>query len=194
MIIASYPRSGSTYLRFILCNLYFPDISHTFETVNKLIPTIESESEILNSTPFGFYKTHETRPYVDFVIVRHVEQCLASQYQYHVNFYGETKTIEQWLEETGYGSGWRGFMNYYIGCKSISYNLLTENANSIIPALTSNEFNPILIGIAIEKSKKSVISKLSPKFISDPLVLSDELKELIYQHNKQELKLYGFNR
>lgn len=42
-IIASYPRSGSTYLRFILCNLYYPETTHTFETVNRLIPTIESD-------------------------------------------------------------------------------------------------------------------------------------------------------
>jgi hypothetical protein len=39
-LIASYPRSGSTWVRFILSNLLHPEESHDFDSVNQIIPDI----------------------------------------------------------------------------------------------------------------------------------------------------------
>lgn len=196
-IIASSPRSGSTYLRFILCNLIYPQ-SHTFETVNRLIPTIESEEEMRSAGSIIFVKTHGLHNYASCFLHRHVEYKLVSEYFYQKHFYGETKPIEEWLEVNQYGVTWREFVNFYIGCYAICYDDLVSYTYETISECLDHiqyPFEAHRLEFAIHDSRKEVTSKLLPNFSrTDNYQLPQELKDKIREVNWRELKLLGYER
>lgn len=105
LVISSYPRSGSTYLRFILANLFYPDMKHTFDTVNKLIPSIDGESEPVDVL---FCKTHRVIPgKTSIYIYRHVGDVLISEWYYKQKFHDDKRGLGKFLKDCDYGVQWR---------------------------------------------------------------------------------------
>ena len=117
-IIASYPRSGSTWLRFILCNLLHPEHIHDFDSVNRLIPQIEDPEGMARALPScRFYKTHQRRHAQRIVFLhRHVGDVLISEWWYKQKFHADTRTFEEFLVATDYGQGWRDDVDFYFPC------------------------------------------------------------------------------
>lgn len=133
ILIASYPRSGSTYLRFILASILQPKVRHTFATVNKIIPTIESDEEMRNSIADPmFYKTHGKYNFNVVFLHRHVGDCLVSEYYFQKHYYDYQGTIEQFLKAVNYGENWRSMMNHYFLAPQISFDdLVSDPVNTL---------------------------------------------------------------
>lgn len=145
---------------------------------------------MLNSTPFGYFKTHEKRPYAFLFLHRHVVDCLISQYQYHKNFYGESKSIQQWIEESNYGQSWREMAEYYAGCKLLSYTQLITDPVSAIQDIAF--FPESEIKKAVSECSKEYLKSLLPNFISEPMDIEPNLRDKILEMNRRELKLLGY--
>lgn len=155
LILASYPRSGSTFLRWLLtaCD-YEPKQKLSYAYVNSRFPTIESESEMKTAQNVLGYKTHQQRTGDNIVhLVRHVGDVLISEYHFMRKFGTYKKSLPEFLVEMEYGKNWRNFVEHYFGYRYISYEnintyyklgSLFEFLNFQFPeqaALLSNKFN-----------------------------------------------------
>lgn len=130
-LIASYPRSGSSYLRFILCNIFYPHIEHDFDTVNKHIPAIDDVNNLKDCIgDTVFYKTHSFRSGQNIIYLhRHVGDVLISEYWYKQKFHKEDKTMHEWLIENKYGEFWRASVQHYFPCR---YQLAYKDINNSV--------------------------------------------------------------
>jgi len=86
VFIASYPRSGSTWLRFLLLELLTRDTAG-FESVNRLIPDVGRHRRVPALLPTGgrLVKTHEAYRTVyrrAVYIVRDVRDVILSEFDY----------------------------------------------------------------------------------------------------------------
>lgn len=117
--LISYSKSGSTYLRFILANLFWPEMEHNFDTIHQLIPSIGSEEMKMNGqlpvsmTIPTIRKTHEPRFFDEnsFVLFRHPGDVLESFWHHNRKFYKEKRTLMQFIEDSNFGQEWRDFVN-----------------------------------------------------------------------------------
>lgn len=128
-IIASYPRSGSTYLRFVIANLLRPDIEHDFDSVNKTIPAIDDKANMKDSIERPiFYKSHSLRNCQNIIYLhRHVGDVLISEYWYKQKFHKEDITLYEWIIHNDYGINWRASVNHYYPTDiHISYDELSS--------------------------------------------------------------------
>lgn len=118
--IASYPRSGSTWLRFILCHLFQPSIPHTMATVDRFIPYVDGADawRAAVDRPL-FIKSHRVGHNRDRVIwvYRHVGDVLISEWWYKQKFGGEARPLVEYLEADDWGAGWRAHVDYYFPCQ-----------------------------------------------------------------------------
>lgn len=164
-LIASYPRSGSTYLRFIIANLFYPlpDVEvdgemvkqeHDFHTVNQHIPAIDDVNNLKDciDEPM-FYKTHSLRFGQNIIhLHRHVGDVLISEYWYKQKFHKDDKTLYEFLIENNYGQNWRDSIKHYFPC---GHQLSFDNISSglvlwALPYFASKQPNEIQD--AIDKS------------------------------------------
>ena len=123
-IIASYPRSGSTWFRFVLCNLIYHPEEMTFGKVNKLIPPIDHPPGLLAGIHRPrFFKTHGMHAASHLVYLhRHVGDVLESEYWYKKKMYGEARSFTDFLKEVDYGEQWRQHVDFYFPAMcNISY-------------------------------------------------------------------------
>jgi hypothetical protein len=89
--IASYPKSGNTWVRFLLCNLLFGEV-HSAAVLNRLVPDIhEPGTELDPGAPGILVKTHFMRgpnlPLLErtsaaIYVVRDPADVLASNFHY----------------------------------------------------------------------------------------------------------------
>lgn len=163
-LLASYPRSGSTWLRFILCNLLYPDMEHDFDSVNKHIPTYESWGEMKGGIQtVEYYKTHSLS-FAQRVIFlhRHIGDVLISEYHYKRKFHADPRIFEEFVIACDYGQEWRQHINHYFPCnKMISFEDLDSAyllKNKL--GLTHTEEQ---ITAAIEKSSFAIMQKAEDK-------------------------------
>ena len=115
IVIAAYPRSGSTWFRFVLCNLFHPEVEHDFDSVNKHIPPIDHAPGLMEgiSKPL-FYKTHGKTTATNVIFLhRHVGDVLESEWWYKRKMYGDGRSLKGYLEDTNYGEEWRGYVDFY---------------------------------------------------------------------------------
>jgi estrone sulfotransferase len=115
IIIASYPRSGSTWMRFILSNLFHPEVDHTFDSVNKHIPPIDYAPGLLEGIkePF-FFKTHGLTTAANVIyLYRHVGDVLISEFHYKRKMHADKRGLNEFLQECDFGREWRAHVDHY---------------------------------------------------------------------------------
>lgn len=124
IIIASYPRSGSTWMRFILSNLFHPEVDHDFDSVNKHIPPIDYAPGLLEGIkePF-FFKTHGLTTAANVIyLYRHVGDVLISEFHYKRKMHADKRSLREFLHECNFGQEWRAHVDYYFpAVKNVAY-------------------------------------------------------------------------
>lgn len=105
-LISSYPRSGSAKLKFILCNLLYPEIDHDFTTMSRYIPSIDNPETRANGEGCEFMCTHSHID-SDIYLYRHVGDCLISEYWFKQKFYPSNESLERFIIKSNYGELWR---------------------------------------------------------------------------------------
>lgn len=105
VFLVSYPKSGNTWIRFLISNLLYPDQNITFSSIQNIIPDIylSSDRELLQRPRPRILKSHE---YFDprykkvIFIVRDPRDLTVSSY-FHSLKYGlitEETSLEQFSE------------------------------------------------------------------------------------------------
>jgi sulfotransferase family protein len=107
--LASYPKSGNTWVRFMLCNLMFGVQSSAAE-LGQRIPDVH-EVQITTGVPGGLFKTHfmyyDSMPLRErtagcLYIVRHPADVLVSNFHYAVRAAGTEPTaaaLDRYVED-----------------------------------------------------------------------------------------------
>lgn len=195
-VIASYPRSGSTYLRYLISHALYPDIDHDIESVNRHVPTIENTWEIMNSIPNPkFYKTHDLRHGQNIILLhRHVGDCLISEHHYHKHYYGSEKTLNEFIIELDFGANWRKHVDHYFMCRRISFENLIRNPVGTLYYIGR-------FGCSFEDTVKKVnfdnLKRSEPNFFRSGETgqwenLDQEIKSELLIKNMRQLKLLGY--
>lgn len=115
-------------MRFILCNLFYPQIEHTFDSVNRHIPPIDHPPGLLAGIDKPlFYKTHGMTHATNIIFLhRHVGGALESEYWYKKKF-GENVTLEKFLTNCDFGAGWRDMVDFYFPARvNIPYECMGD--------------------------------------------------------------------
>lgn len=128
IFVASYPRSGSTWSRLIIANIFFNEV--TFNNINDFLPEYYSsnESKFLNKK-FRIIKAHD---YFDHrfkkvvYIVRDPREVLVSSYYFQINMgsipanYSKRKFFNEFMKgkfDSNFGS-WEENVGSWYGAKS----------------------------------------------------------------------------
>ncbi len=123
--ILAYPKSGNTYLRFLLANIFWPYQEHDFDSVRSLIPNIDSKKEIsksINAVPkIVVSHNHKFMDDKSYILFRYIGDVLESFYYHNKKFYNQNISFDDYLKQTDYGKDWREFVDYTLG------RLLSEN-------------------------------------------------------------------
>lgn len=135
VLIASYPRSGSTWLRFMLKEIITGE-SAQFDTINKFIPYIGKHyrAPLLLPDNTCLIKTHEQfrKEYKQAIyLVRDVRDVLNSEYSY-----------QQWRGV--YNSSLENFLVSFLNGTVNGYGSWQEHVDSWLNAST-NKSNKILV-------------------------------------------------
>ena len=100
--IASYPKSGNTWVRFILANALTSD-QVTFKNLNSFVPGIYGHAESIDNMDFPrFIKTHDSQfdKYPKCIaIVRNPKELIVSYYHYHVGNKAFEGSIEEYVKD-----------------------------------------------------------------------------------------------
>ena len=218
ILLKSYPKSGNTWLRFILCNLLYPDVEHDFSTIKKYCPTFEEEDENKEfkkwlfddsiSHPIKLMKTHAIDiEYGNTIYIhRHVGDVLISFWWHCKKFFDEQRTFEQFCEELNFGEGWREFVNK----SSLNY-IKYEDIDNIdrLKLVTGLDYSYYEWIRAIKKSRFDKIRNIEDEKGLDTESRDDikfcrngkseqytevdiKLTLKILEENKKELKLLGY--
>jgi hypothetical protein len=127
VVLVSYPRSGNTWLRFLIANLRSPNESVTFENIERLVPDVyqHTNEELLAVPRPRILKSHETfdhrYPRVVY-LVRHPADIAVSYYYYlrKVRRIPDELSIDEYAEgfvagKWGWWGSWREHVGSWIG-------------------------------------------------------------------------------
>jgi hypothetical protein len=139
--IIAYPKSGNTYLRFILANIFWPDNDFDFDLVRSYIPHFNSpEMDYKKECTPEIYVSHDHKLIDEstFVLVRHVGDVLESFYWHNKKFYNHDITFDEYLIQTDYGKDWREFIDRSIYIHRIlRYEDIRNNISAVPEGLSS---------------------------------------------------------
>lgn len=144
--IASYPRSGNTWIRFLLANLLEPKIDWNLRNIDRVIPDIHQRwpSEWIERYP-RILKTHH--PYQSsyhraVYIIRDGRDVAVSYYDYLTRIKSYGSSFDQFLSDYLAGQVWFGSWHEHVeswqlninkeNILVIKYEELTTNPNIIL--------------------------------------------------------------
>ncbi len=213
-IIASYPRSGSTWIRFILFNLIYPNLEASFENVNRYIPSIDTDAWV-NNDHSKFYKTHRILPVDNIIFLhRHIGDVLISEYWYKKKFHFDERSFGEYLIACDYGKEWRTHVSFYITNHKylLSYEDMHDaknivslikainlpyNKNEIYRAIQKSDFEKMqqaeLVGLGGYDAGDTSIKFVREGTCGQYLDLPKEIIEKILEKNNLQLKLLGYD-
>lgn len=210
-IICSYPRSGSTWLRFILCNLLYPDVEHDIGSVNRRIPDIDGEQGVREATdPPQYYKSHIARHAQRIIhLHRHVGDVLISEWWFKRKFYNERRPLYEFIVRTEYGAEWRSHADFFFPCnKGISFDQLSSPA--AVMSIVPSRYSLREVEMAIERSSFARLQKVEESGFGsypsgDPAILffrdgrsgqwqelEEGLRSELLDRNYKQLKMLGY--
>lgn len=103
IFIVSYPRSGNTWLRYLIANLIHPDKKIDFDLVNNtVIDFYQKEEMLLKYTPGRFIKSHEayTETYPKVVYVyRDGRDVAGSYFRFYQDNFQYRQSFAVFIEE-----------------------------------------------------------------------------------------------
>lgn len=103
IFLVSYPRSGNTWMRFILANLFYPDKNINFTNIHQYCPEIDKLQDFSKKNELPrLIKTHDCfNPLFPKVIyiVRDGRDAYVSYYHYLGNTLPTKMTFKRFLEE-----------------------------------------------------------------------------------------------
>lgn len=178
IFVASYPRSGSTWLRFLL----FETLTHRdagFEDVNRYIPDVGGQSRAIPLLPQGgrLIKTHESyrRDYERAVyIVRDARDVALSEYAY--------ETAQGWIS-----GSFDEFLDAFVRGKVNGYGPWDAHARSWIDSPLARSGNLLVVRYAdLRKETETYLSKIMT-FLGvhpDPQII----KAAVYNNNVQNMR------
>lgn len=110
VFIVSYPKSGNTWVRFLLANALYPEAEVDFHTIHELIPEVGDEDMRRSSLPPArLLKSHapyrSAYPQVIY-IVRDGRDVYTSYYHYRQPDLDDETTFEDFLEGDRWPSRW----------------------------------------------------------------------------------------
>lgn len=218
-LIASYPKSGNTWLKFILANYFYPDIEHDFASVNYHIPELGLDTIHLKEgikSP-KFYKTHYHHNGSNIIYLhRHVGDCLISHWWYNKQFHQDKRPIYEWIIELDYGVQWRDHVNFYFPQRiALSYEGLKNDTSGSVEFLLreiGENVDYLRIKEAIDKSSfenmqkaeakgyglyESAIIDHNIKFVRKGQInqwseLDKDVQDKILDKNYRELRILGY--
>lgn len=145
VFLVSYPKSGNTWIRFLISNLLYPEVDITFASVQNIIPDIylASNRELLQISRSRILKSHE---YFDprykkvILITRDPRDITLSAY-FHFLKYGritETTSLEEFSQ---------GFLSnhYHFVSKSNPLGSWAENTGSWLGAMKDKNHDNFLL-------------------------------------------------
>lgn len=173
VFLVSYPKSGNTWIRFLISNLLYPDQTITFDTIKRVIPDIylSSNRELLQIPRPRFLKSHE---YFDpqykkvIFVVRDPRDVTLSTY-FHSLKYGliqEATSLEEF--SNGFLSG-----NYHLVGESNPLGSWSENTGSWLGA-RKNDADFLLL--RYEDFQTDIVSQLQK--IADFMSLECSLAQI----------------
>lgn len=110
VFVTSYPKSGNTWVRFLLANALYPECEVDFHTIHGLIPEVGEEDQRRDSLPKPrLMKSHA--PYQPdysrvIYIVRDGRDVYSSYFHYRQPDLSEGTTFEEFLLEERWPSRW----------------------------------------------------------------------------------------
>ena len=119
VFIVSYPKSGNTWVRFLLANALYPNTDVDFHTIHELIPEVGEEGKRRSELPLPrLLKSHApyraAYPRVIYIL-RDGRDVYTSYYHYRQPDFDEETTFENFLKGSRWPSRWgehvRGWMN-----------------------------------------------------------------------------------
>jgi len=144
IFIVSYPRSGNTWLRFLIGNIVYQNDYVNFESIETKIPDIyqNSEKKLKDISPPRILKSHE---YFDprykniIYLVRDPRDVVISYYHYHIKMrsiiddYPIEKFVNRFLigELDSYGS-WEDNVGSWIRMRQNSQNFLLIHYENVL--------------------------------------------------------------
>jgi hypothetical protein len=145
IFLVSYPKSGNTWIRFLIGNLLYPEVDITFANVQNIIPDIylASNRELLQISRPRILKSHE---YFDprykkvILITRDPRDITLSAYFHSIKYGLITKTTS--LEEFS-----QGFLSnhYHFVRQSNPLGSWGENTGSWLGAMEGKDHNNFLL-------------------------------------------------
>lgn len=206
-IISSYPRSGQAKLRFLICNILYPEIDHDFETIRKYTPSIDS-AEQLNycADNVKFLFTHSNIR-ADIYLHRHIGDVLISEFWYKKKMYPDDMLLDLdgWILTSDFGREWRKSVECGRGATTkISFDDLNNSAKlsealgvtteQIELALTKCTFEKMQ---AIERSTDTIGGNRSIDYMREGKSRQWEtfnlnMKYNLIQKNEGELEYLGY--
>ncbi|MEM7133566.1 MAG: sulfotransferase domain-containing protein [Chloroflexota bacterium] len=160
--ITSYPKSGNTWVRFLIANMLYPDGSTDFMNVNQRVPDIYTrpDSELLALQEPRFLKSHE---YFDprypkvLYIVRDVRSVIVSYY-HHLTLIGRISKNMEMIE----------FVKNFLNGQVDGYGSWKENVLSWIKVKGDDPDNFLLIRYEDLQSNTSEHVSTMCQFLAKP--------------------------
>ena len=118
VFIVSYPKSGNTWVRFLLANVFYPEAEVDFHTIHELIPEVGNEeirrSDLSRPRLFKSHAPYQPAYPRVIYILRDGRDVYTSYFHYRQPDLDEETTFEEFLEEDQWPCRWaehvRGWM------------------------------------------------------------------------------------
>ncbi|CAN5542853.1 sulfotransferase domain-containing protein [soil metagenome] len=199
IFVASYPKSGNTWLRFVLANMKGKGEAITFQNIDTYIPDVYTSKEIINSQKsHRIIKTHQTL--FDYYsktiyIYRDYRDVLVSFYYYEKALNHFSGTLEQFISSQNvvepFGS-WKKHVKLALEFKQkhpekmllLSYESLLENPIANIESIAKFcEIKPTLSYKEI--NERCTFSKLKEDETKHSSDFKNESNEHFFREGKK---------
>lgn len=190
VIVASYPRSGNTWARFVIANTLLLnagiDEEVTFQNLNDIVPEFRHNRQGRRNYPIpGFYKTHlpyikAYEPHRKIVIVRNPINAIVSCHKYVTENLGKFRgSVDEFARSWRFGApAWLFFHRKWEGhvTKYIRFEELRENSVSGFEGFFDGmEVRTDVIAEAVKRSGKDRMRSLQ-RDKGDPFLANKDFR------------------